>query len=158
MYSRHCVGLRCHLPLMCAYAAMLLLRRSISFFFTSMLILTLLFLHLKNIWYTILNLSLVYNATRHHTNYMSFQRSLPPVSSSVRRPDVKPTGHGTFSYAFGWVGWGLQVSNKSSSVSSLSTAFNWDHHNAFGTWHSASAILSEPWQPSTKEVKSQFSK
>lgn len=73
MYRRHTVGLRCDLPLMCAYAAMLLLRRSISFFFTSMLIFDFAFFtpaKTYDIPYWI-----CLNATRHHIN------SLPGATS-----------------------------------------------------------------------------
>lgn len=35
----------------------------------------------------------------------------------------------------------------------LCTLLNWDHHNVFGTWRAAPAILSEPGQTSIKEVK-----
>lgn len=81
----------------------------------------------NNIWRTMLNPTLVYYATWDYIYIMllqvlkvfetrNFPSTLPPVSLSVQRLDVKPTDHGTFSYARGWVGWGLRMSNKSSSV------------------------------------------
>ena len=79
----------------------------------------------------------------------------PPVLHSARRSDANPT-HCSASCAAGWVGWGLRVSHKSSSVSSLSTGFIWDHRNAFGTWRSASAILPASWQPLYKRGQESF--
>lgn len=103
---------------MCAYAAMLLLRRSISFLVTSMVILTLLSSQLKNNKHTTQFLSLVYNATKHHTFrgdfefFMYFPSTALPVSSSAQRLDVKPPEHGTFSYVFKWVGCGSECQTK----------------------------------------------
>lgn len=51
----------------------------------------------------------MYNITRHFINALPgdktakyFPSSLPPVSHSVQRLDIKPTDHGTSSYASGW--------------------------------------------------------